>query len=192
MSDAKKGNDDETINSTGIDAGSDQTVLRVFPEPEAPGTENSSFVISDNVGHVAVVTARLFDRELAGRLREHGIPIGQWPFLMFLWADASLSQRTLSRLMAVEPSTVTNTIERMIRDGLVVKERAEDDLRTNRLRLTDRALALRDILLPEARAVVEAATSGMSQDEVRFLVSLLKKLQKNLLTEKNHPLLRDR
>jgi DNA-binding MarR family transcriptional regulator len=111
---------------------------------------------------------------------------------MFLWADASLSQRTLSRLMAVEPSTVTNTIERMIRDGLVVKERAEDDLRTNRLRLTDRALALRDILLPEARAVVEAATSGMSQDEVRFLVSLLKKLQKNLLTEKNHPLLRDR
>ena len=148
----------------------------------------SEFVIADNIAHTTVVTARLFDRLLAGALRRHGVLIGQWPFLLFLWADENLSQRELSRLMAIEESTVTSTIDRMVRDGLVSRERAPKNLRRNQLTLTARGRALRQALIPEARAVVERATGGMSQVEIAFLLTLLKKVQANLVDEKVRPL----
>src|SRR5262249_3476862 len=77
------------------------------------------FIIGESIAHIVVVTARLFDHRLAKRLRQHNVPIGQWPFLLFLWANEDLSQRELSRLMAIEESTVTNTIDRMERDGFI-------------------------------------------------------------------------
>lgn len=154
-------------------ASSDDTAGMVTPE-------SCEFVIPDSVAHVTVVTGRLFDRVLASRLREHGVPIGQFPFLLFLWADESLSQRDMSRMMAIEESTVTNTIDRMVRDGLVLRERASDDLRRNRLKLTRRGQQLRDLVIPEARAVMNIATAGMSSAEVFFLLSLLRKIQVNL------------
>ena len=52
------------------------------------------FVIGESIAHIVVVTARLFDRRLALRLRQHNVPIGQWPFLLFLWANEDLSHAT--------------------------------------------------------------------------------------------------
>jgi DNA-binding MarR family transcriptional regulator len=146
------------------------------------------FVIGESIAHIVVVTARLFDRQLALRLRRHNVPIGQWPFLLFLWANEDLSQRDLSRLMAIEESTVTNTIDRMERDGLISRMRTPDNRRRNQLRLTERARELMSALLPEAMQVVKTATHGMSEMEIGFLTSLLGKVQVNLADERARPL----
>src|SRR5262249_20993588 len=131
------------------------------------------FVIGESIAHIVVVTARLFDRQLALRLRRHSVPIGQWPFLLFLWANEDLSQRDLSRLMTIEESTVANTIDRMERDGLVYRTRTPDNRRRNLLRLTERGRGLLNTLLPEAMHVVRMATQSMSKTEIAFLASLL-------------------
>jgi DNA-binding MarR family transcriptional regulator len=146
------------------------------------------FVIGESIAHIVVVTARLFDRQLAMRLRRHNVPIGQWPFLLFLWANEDLSQRDLSRLMAIEESTVTNTIDRMERDGLISRMRTPDNRRRNQLRLTERGRELMNALLPEAMQVVKTATVGMSEMEIGFLTSLLGKVQVNLADERARPL----
>ena len=146
------------------------------------------FVIGESIAHIVVVTARLFDRQLAMRLRRHNVPIGQWPFLLFLWANEDLSQRNLSRLMAIEESTVTATIDRMERDGLISRMRNPDNRRRNQLRLTERARELMSALLPEAMQVVKTATHGMSEMEIGFLTSLLGKVQVNLADERARPL----
>jgi DNA-binding MarR family transcriptional regulator len=146
------------------------------------------FVIGESIAHIVVVTARLFDRQLAMRLRRHNVPIGQWPFLLFLWANEDLSQRDLSRLMAIEESTVTNTIDRMERDGLISRMRTPDNRRRNQLRLTERGHELMNALLPEAVQVVKTATLGMSEMEIGFLTSLLGKVQVNLADERARPL----
>ena len=146
------------------------------------------FVIGESIAHIVVVTARLFDRQLAMRLRRHNVPIGQWPFLLFLWANEDLSQRDLSRLMAIEESTVTNTIDRMARDDLISRMRTPDNRRRNQLRLTERGRDLMNALLPEAMQVVKTATVGMSEMEIGFLTSLLGKVQVNLADERARPL----
>ena len=146
------------------------------------------FIIGESIAHIVVVTARLFDRQLAMRLRRYNVPIGQWPFLLFLWANEDLSQRDLSRLMAIEESTVTNTIDRMERDGLISRTRTPDNRRRNQLRLTERGRGLLSTLLPEAMYVVRMATQGMSKTEIAFLTSLLSKVQSNLADGRAHPL----
>jgi DNA-binding MarR family transcriptional regulator len=146
------------------------------------------FLIGESIAHIVVVTARLFDRQLAMRLRRYNVPIGQWPFLLFLWANEDLSQRDLSRLMAIEESTVTNTIDRMERDGLISRTRTPDNRRRNQLRLTERGRELMNMLLPEAMQVVKTATLGMSDLEIAFLTSLLGKVQVNLADERARPL----
>ncbi len=146
------------------------------------------FVIAESIAHIVVVTARLFDRQLAMRLRRYNVPIGQWPFLLFLWANENLSQRDLSRLMAIEESTVTNTVDRMERDGLISRTRTPDNRRRNQLRLTERGRGLMSTLLPEAMQVVQTATQGMSEMEIAFLTSLLGKVQVNLADERARPL----
>jgi DNA-binding MarR family transcriptional regulator len=148
----------------------------------------ADFVIAESIAHIVVVTARLFDRQLARRLRHHNVPIGQWPFLLFLWANEDLSQRDLSRMMAIEESTITNTIDRMERDGLISRMPTPANRRRNQLRLTERGRGLLSTLLPEAMQVVRLATRGMSELEIAFLRSLLSKTQRSLADERNRPL----
>jgi DNA-binding MarR family transcriptional regulator len=147
-----------------------------------------AFVISESIAHLTVVTARLFDRTLSSRLKNFDIPIGQWPFLLFLWANENLSQRQLSQRMAIEESTVAGTISRMERDGLIVRTPAPDNLRRNQLKLTKRGWQLKEQLLAESRGVVEMATQDMSEMEIAFLKTLLRKVQSNL-TDKSSPAL---
>jgi DNA-binding MarR family transcriptional regulator len=108
-------------------------------------SDSLDFVIAESIAHIVVVTARLFDRQLAMRLRRHDVPIGQWPFLLFLWANENLSQRDLSRLMAIEESTVTATIDRMERDGLISRTRPPANRRRNQLQLTERGRGARHV-----------------------------------------------
>ena len=90
--------------------------------------------------------------------------------------------------MAIEESTVTATIDRMERDGLISRMRNPDNRRRNRLRLTERGRELMSALLPEAMQVVKTATHGMSEMEIGFLTSLLGKVQVNLADERARPL----
>lgn len=114
--------------------------------------------------------------ELADRLRPYGIGIGQWAVLLFLWEADGRTQAELARQVAIEPPTMVRTIDRMVRDGLVTRERDPHDARATRISLTDEGAALRDELVPHAVAVNEATLARLEPDEQRTLVVLLRKL----------------
>src|SRR5207247_1287457 len=90
-------------------------------EGSRPASGSETFAIEDSLGYLLNRTARLMANELAERLRPAGVAIGQWAVLLFLWARDGLSQAELSRLVAIEPPTMVRTIDRMVRDGLVIR-----------------------------------------------------------------------
>ena len=102
----------------------------------------AEFVIEESLGYVVNRTARHFAHLLAERLRPHGVGIGQWAVLMFLWARDGISQAELSRLVAIEPPTMVRTIDRMVRDGLVTRAPDPQDGRASRIHLTDRGRSI--------------------------------------------------
>jgi DNA-binding MarR family transcriptional regulator len=136
----------------------------------------TTFVIEESLGYLVNRAARVMAHDLADRLRSFGIGIGQWAILLFLWAREGPTQAELAKVVAIEPPTLARTLDRMVRDGLVTRKADARDARLTRVYLTTRGRALRDALVPEARAVNAATERRLTADEARTLRKLLVKL----------------
>ena len=156
------------------------SVLIHAPPGDQPGADATeaepTFVIEDSLGYLVNQAARLMANRLADSLRPAGVGIGQWAVLLFLWARDGMTQAELSRVVAIEPPTMVRTIDRMVRDGLVRRDRDPRDGRLSRIYLTDRGRSLRDGLVPKAVAVNAQTLAPMSAAERRTLRRLLRKL----------------
>lgn len=139
-------------------------------------SDASIFVIEESLGYLVNYAARAFSRELSPRLAAHGARMGQWAVLMFLWAQDGQTQRELSRNVAIEDATMVRTLDRMERDDLVRRERNPRDRREIRVYLTEKGWGLRDTLVPEAIAGNRTASRGLSEDEQRQLLDLLRRV----------------
>ena len=144
-------------------------------QPQA-GRDGRGFVIEESLGYLVNRLARLMAQQLADELRPLGIGIGQWAVLIFLWERDGMSQAELSRVVAIEPPTMVRTIDRMVRDGLVTRERDPRDGRITRILLTDHGRSLEGELVPKAAAVNGANLQRLTRREGETLRRLLAKL----------------
>lgn len=141
-----------------------------------PSPDRRAFVIDESLGYLVNRAARLMAGELAERIRPAGIAIGQWAVMLVLWARDGQTQAELARTVAIEPPTMVRTIDRMERDGLVVRRPDPRDARLTRIHLTDRGHDLRDRLIPEAVAANAAVEARLTPAEARTLRRLLAKV----------------
>jgi DNA-binding MarR family transcriptional regulator len=135
-----------------------------------------TFVIEDSLGYLINRTARAFANRLAAELRAFDVGIGQWAVLLHLWGNDGMTQAQLSRRVAIEQPTMVRTIDRMERDGLVIRAPDPNDRRATRITLTERGWKLRDDLVPLATKVNAEATKALTDAEVAKLRRLLAKL----------------
>jgi DNA-binding MarR family transcriptional regulator len=142
-----------------------------------------AYAIEDNLGYLLNRTARLIAQMFSQRLQRHGVALAQWAILLFLYARDGQTQRQLSRVVAIEPPTVARTIDRMVRDGLVRREPHPHDGRATRIRLTPRALALREELAAESIAGNAFAARVLSTEELQTLKTLLRRVIDGLIGE---------
>jgi DNA-binding MarR family transcriptional regulator len=145
------------------------------------------YAIDDNLGYLVNRAARLMAQMFSRRLQRHGVALAQWAILLFLYARDGQTQRELSRVVAIEPPTVARTIDRMVRDGLVRREPHPHDGRATCIRLTPRALALRDELAAESVAGNQLAARVLSVDELETLKTLLRRVIDGLTGEEGEP-----
>jgi DNA-binding MarR family transcriptional regulator len=127
-----------------------------------------------SLGYLVNRAARLMAQALARRLERHGVAIGQWAVLLFLYQRDGPSQAELSRSVAIEAPTMVRSIDRMVRDGLVERRPDPADARVSRIYLTPKAIALRDSLFSEAQAVNAQVESLLGHDETERLKDLLR------------------
>ena len=115
-----------------------------------------------SLGYQVNHLARLFVRLLADRISPYGVVPGQFPQLIALYEHDGLTPTELSRAVDIEPGTMTKTLRRMERDGLVERRPDADDGRAVRIYLTPRARALEPELMATARSINEAVTDALS------------------------------
>jgi DNA-binding MarR family transcriptional regulator len=149
--------------------------------------DQATYAIDDNLGYLVNRTARLMAQMYSRRLQRHGVALAQWAILLFLYAKDGQTQRELSRVVAIEPPTVARTIDRMVRDGLVRREPHPHDGRATRIRLTPRALALREELATESMAGNEFAARVLSAEQQETLKTLLRRVIDGLTGEGREP-----
>ncbi|MFE9744412.1 MarR family winged helix-turn-helix transcriptional regulator [Saccharothrix saharensis] len=104
-------------------------------------------------------------------LEPMGLTHPQYLVMLALWGRAPLSVKELSRLLALEPATLSPLLKRLEAIGYVTRSRDAADERQLAVALTEEGAALREQALAIPPAVVERL--GMSLDELRDLHAVL-------------------
>lgn len=135
--------------------------------------------MSTDVLNALGATVRTLRASLDRALRGKGLRLGQYQVLYVLWDADGLTPRDLAQRLAVEMPTVTRTVQRMLRDGLVRREDHPSDARSVNIFLTDKGRAIRrniEVLLEEYMSCVLA---GFTNAERGQMVSLLERMHAN-------------
>jgi DNA-binding MarR family transcriptional regulator len=131
--------------------------------------------LEDSLGYQVRDLNRLMQRALAQRIAPHGVTSGAWYFLRVLWEADGLTQRELADRTATQEPTAVIALRGMEEAGWITRARSAEDKRKVHVHLTPAGRALRETLLPEARAVIAQATAGMSEAERAALLGLLRR-----------------
>lgn len=136
--------------------------------------------LDDSLGYLARMIFRSFSGLREQRTREYGISSGQWTFLRQLWREDGISQRQLSRRLAMRDATTAMALRTLEQAGLVRRGVNHRDRREILVNLTSRARRIEPPLLLVTAEIQARATRDFSRAEVDMLRQLLGRVIENL------------
>jgi MarR family transcriptional regulator for hemolysin len=125
-------------------------------------------------------TARLVERAMHHELLPEGITHRQCQVLAWLAFKGELSQVSLADCMNIEPPTLVRILDRMERDGLLIREGCSSDRRKKIVRPLPQARPVWKKIVRCAERVRARATEGMTTAQMKTLQELLERVQNNL------------
>jgi MarR family transcriptional regulator, organic hydroperoxide resistance regulator len=124
-------------------------------------------------------TVRTVRGRIDRSLQLTGLRLGQFQVLRHLWEQDGLTPREIAVRLDVEMPTVTRTVQRMVRDGLVRREAHQSDARSVRIYLTQRGTELRPALDELIERETERALQGFTEQEREELIRMLERISEN-------------
>ncbi len=121
--------------------------------------------------------SRRLTKELA---RSFGLTGPQLTVIKILDELGDLSLSSLSDRIKAQNSTVTGIIDRMVREGLVVRERSERDRRMVLIRLTDSGQKLASQIEVEPMQIFRQALGSLPRQDIEDLFRILGRVQQTV------------
>jgi len=137
-----------------------------------------------SLGFQCELTLKAFIRNLAQRLDGTGVSPTQFRVLAHLMADGSQTQVELCELLSISPPSAVKLIDRMERDGWVIREADGRDRRVNRVACTAQAEDIWEEITVHSINMLEQAYQGISSEDIATTINLLKTVRNNL--DKTH------
>lgn len=120
------------------------------------------------------------NQRLRARLRRSSMSLSRWRVLSVLRAFGTLSINEIAALTVMEQPTVSRTVSRLVRDGLVDRRAAQQDSRVMEVSLTPAGHRAFEKIYPIAVEHQSAALDGFSSGEIESLRGYLQRIQDNL------------
>lgn len=133
-----------------------------------------TYVRETSAGYLTNWAARLFARALERRLV--GGNSGPMPVFFALQDGRAMTQKALAQLAAVEQPTMANTLNRMERDGLIVRTPDPNDRRSALVSLTSLG---RERTVGAFEAAVEVngiATDALKPEERELFYDMMRRI----------------
>ena len=127
--------------------------------------------------------SRLVTQAYHPLLSEHGLTYPQYLVLLVLWENDSQPVNDIARRLYLETNTVTPLLQRMEKEGIVVRTRGDKDARQMIVSLTEKGRGLQDKLagvpLTVGNAVLcDSVTPETAPELFRMLDDIIAKLSK--------------
>jgi DNA-binding MarR family transcriptional regulator len=124
--------------------------------------------------------SELKHRRMHELLGELGLHRGEPWVLYALWEQDGLAQSELTKQLNRSPSTITKTVQRMEKVGLVERRADAHDERVSRVYLTDAGRAIRTAVDGVWQRLNQEIFGGFSDEELAQLHDLLVRVCDNL------------
>ena len=118
------------------------------------------------------------DRQLAGLELSNG----QGGVISALGRNGSLTQNELARFRQVTPATISIMLDRMERDGLVIRDSMWGNNRANKVRLTTKGAELFKKLDSFMSHEPDVVFGGLTEEEKQRAVEIFTKITNNVTT----------
>lgn len=127
----------------------------------AAGDSLASFNLQDAPGHLLRRCQQLAVDLYTAEVGSNGLTPRQFALLLAIYQNSGISQVDLVRQTGIDRSTVAEMVARLIKRGLLVRQRTETDRRTNALAVT-----------PDGEKQLRAAQPGVMRSQDRILEPL--------------------
>jgi DNA-binding MarR family transcriptional regulator len=132
-----------------------------------------------NVGLLVKHVHTLLHRVIDLRACPMGLTANQWRPLLLILHRGIDTPAELARALDVDTGATTRMLDRLESKGFVQRERVSEDRRVVKIVLTDAGRTVADQVLPAIAHTLNIHLNGFSEDEIRMLIALLKRMIAN-------------
>lgn len=129
-----------------------------------------------SIGKYISILYRYQQGFMAKELKEYNLGTGQYIFLLTLLKKDGISQEELSKSSYIDKGTTARAIAKLEQEGYVLRKKDEEDKRTNRIYLTEKALEFEPVLFEILRKWVGILSSDLSKEEEAVAIKLLENM----------------
>jgi DNA-binding MarR family transcriptional regulator len=112
--------------------------------------------------------------------RDFDLTARQYAVIATIARHEGLSQTDLVRMTGIDRSTLADVVQRLLRRGIIERERTTRDGRTYAVTLSDEGKALLQSIRPTARRADRHVLATLAEDEAKALVNTLTQLIGNV------------
>lgn len=123
---------------------------------------------------------RMYYGRMQAQLAEVGIYRGQPPIMGLLYQHDGMSQKEMASALNLSPATMTVTLKRMEKAGLVCREMDEHDQRILRVHLSEQGRQMWLKSADQIRCVTEELLEGFTPEEERQMREYLFRIARNM------------
>ena len=123
---------------------------------------------------------RMYYGRMQAQLAEVGIYRGQPPIMGLLYQHDGMSQKERASALNLSPATMTVTLKRMEKAGLVRREMDEHDQRILRVHLSEQGRQMWLKSADQIRAVTEELMEGFTPEEEQQMREYLYRIARNM------------
>lgn len=136
---------------------------------------------------------RMHELATAAVFNDHGLSQFGLPVILFVVEAENdhghfPTQREIAQMLNLSPTTITVSLKSLERHGCVRKQPDEEDMRKNRIEITEYGRRIAHECRVASDKVDEAMYIGFSEEEISLISSFYVRMTDNLrrLTPKNH------
>ena len=123
---------------------------------------------------------QMYYSRIQSQLAEVGLYRGQPPILMLLYKNDGMSQKKMARALNLSPATMTVTLKRMEKAGLVLREMDEHDQRILRVHLSEKGREMCETGESRIGVVTAELLEGFTLEEQQQLNEYLSRIARNM------------
>jgi len=140
----------------------------------------------NSMGFIVNSTAKMFVKALDSELRKSiGVTFSQWKILVMMSVKDGTTQKEIANGLGLEGATLIPILDKMEKDGLVVRKVDLADRRNNRIYRTEKAENLWPAMVESALKMREISVRDIPSTHVTITRDSLQKIYRNLETHVN-------